>query len=115
MSEPAGVTEHEQAVVAACSRLDVSRFPAQLKVGVSAHGGVLYVGVQMHNLVERDSKSRRWSQIFSDNTPIPSSVKDALDWVRSVIRRAILHELDECLLLDGDRPWDPHVDGRREF
>jgi hypothetical protein len=108
-------TEHERTVAALCNQLDVSRFPAPLQVRATAHRGILYIAVSMRNLVERDLQCESWSQVFSDSAPVHATAQDALDWVRSVIRRAILHELDECLLLDGKRPWDPHIDGRREF
>lgn len=112
---PAGLTEHERSIVAVCQQLDVSRFPAPLKIGVSAHKGVLYLSVTMRNLVERERRCESWSQVFADSAPVHANAQDALDWIRSVIRRAVLHELDECLLVDDDRPWDPHLDGRREF
>jgi hypothetical protein len=39
--------------------------------------------------------------------------EDALEFVRACVRVSVLHELDEALLVDGLRRWDPHRGGAR--
>lgn len=36
------------------------------------------------------------------------SVEDVARFVRKAITAAILHEIDECFYVDGQRPFDPH-------
>lgn len=33
------------------------------------------------------------------------------DWLRDCIRWLEAHEIDECLIVDGERPYNPHRDG----
>src|SRR5208337_3587656 len=91
-----GTSDHERAVVAICHRLDVSRFPVPIRIKVSVHAGQLYLGIALSKLVERGTRES-WSQVFAESTPVPQSTREAIDWVRGVLRRAVLHELDECL------------------
>lgn len=37
----------------------------------------------------------------------------AIDLVKRFIQRAVMHELDECLLVDGVQLSDPHAGERR--
>lgn len=37
-----------------------------------------------------------------------SAYADPVEYVREALQRFVLHELDECLYVDGERRWDPH-------
>jgi hypothetical protein len=34
-------------------------------------------------------------------------------WVRLIVRDILMHEIDECLSVDGTRPFDPHKEPNR--
>jgi hypothetical protein len=43
---------------------------------------------------------------------ISHSMSDVIiiDMIRDAIREFALHEVDECLMIDGVRKFDPHID-----
>lgn len=103
-----------EAIITACSKIDVSTFALPLRLAVKVFEGNLVLYIAMPTAPDRiggGSKGRSFSKI----TPLPPSQRSALNWVRSVIRDAVLHELDECLIVDGTRLWDPHEFGEQGF
>lgn len=41
--------------------------------------------------------------------PVHPESAEARPWWRALLHRAALHEADEALAFDGERPFDPHV------
>ena len=119
-------------LLAPLRKLDVSRFPMRMAVtfgvedygrygrglNASATGGLLVMTTQVF-VTERDG-DRATMITFTETLPVgdPASgppTSDLLAWARSVLRRVVLHELDECLYVGGERRWDPHAGGRNDF
>ena len=47
---------------------------------------------------------------YGINMPIDRELPDRMrHWVRDCLRLSVLHELDECMLFDGVRLFDPHA------
>ncbi len=62
-------------------------------------------------VVDRETK-KSGPLVFREELPLFSwkGMKQAARdrWVRGVVMRFICHEVDECLLVAGERVWDPH-------
>lgn len=51
-----------------------------------------------------------WVESFSGKMP---SARTVGSMARELLREAVLHELDEMLVVDGKRPYDPHRKKRK--
>ena len=54
--------------------------------------------------------------VFAFQAPWDSYVTDAVieEYVHECVSAVALHEVDECLAVDGERRWEPHA-GREVF
>lgn len=115
--------------------IDLSRFPLVLELHLQPRSTFVEVMVRMA-VVDRDApagnKERMWvgtSETFShdrlewygrylhDTGRVktgPESWEMAIvEQVLIFIRSIVLHELDECTLVNGERIYDPHIPERR--
>jgi len=97
------------------ARWDVCQ-PVPFMLCVKQNGPVGYLRV---STIQPDSRGIALYPIKADNIHIeidlvlPTSAPDqhADRWIRAILRWFVLHELDECLLVEGDRKYDPHRPG----
>jgi hypothetical protein len=86
------------------ARVDLTRYPLPMRMRYIGGAVVWSFLVTDH----RDG-ARRWLDTIP--VPVPHGVIDergAMRWVRYWTQVTALHELDECIYLDGRRPFDPH-------
>lgn len=85
------------------------------------HVKVSEIGITMRttmSVLDRDSGQEVLLQISTTLSHLGASLvphTPMLELVREALRAAILHELDECLLVDGKRKWDPHKEGPHSY
>ncbi len=93
------------------ARVDLSRFPIPLNVTVQKFTTGVGIFMNMH-VADRDRpdwKRQVWNTLESQNV-MEWGQREILRWVRDTAHNLITHELDECLLFDGRRVFDPHAD-----
>jgi hypothetical protein len=113
--------------VAHLRQIDLRRFPLPLKlhnIHVRAEPGIAtapesYVVTFTVSMRVRDRNgstettfdvSRVFERPFVESPYVGPMM---LDWARESLRWMVLHELDECLLVAGERRWDPHANDYR--
>lgn len=98
------------------NRIDISKFPMNLSVNAKALGGKLDLIVKMSIPGENAqgmcmSPGSQLHLAFNCSMGIagkPWNKQLVLSWVRTCLMDAVIHELDECITADGERPFDPH-------
>lgn len=114
------------------SSIDLSRFPLRLQVHMRlGHVGVT-IAVQMR-AEDRDAPGKQTRFEAEDGVShheLERMAYSFLDFGKAkeagearkkalvertllVVRSIVLHELDECTLVDGERIYDPHIPERR--
>lgn len=51
--------------------------------------------------------------LFSGTVPAYRDPQAPAQLIRHIVRETIFHEIDECLLIDGKRVFDPHAKEKR--
>jgi hypothetical protein len=100
--------------IAVAKRVDLSTFPIPLRIKVSAVPGYLNrVEVSAAAAVpDRDDPGKTFPTVPARecfDVGYLADERDVVARVRAVASRALLHELDEHLKVDGRRPFDPHA------
>lgn len=89
--------------------------PMNVHLSIESNGGVVYLrmGATEPESKEANPKDPRHIMLQVD-IPVPSVMPDerSARWVRALVRWLVLHELDEWIVVDDKRIFDPHRDGR---
>lgn len=112
-----------QGTLAELRRCDFSRFPMRTRLRFSAamaHGfpAMVRVWVTCWVVDREDPEGKRvvmtefYELVLHDQVVARIG---AVEWLRSVLRRVLEHELDECLFFAGSRYRDPHAGGSTAF
>lgn len=100
--------EHSRNWKAAIAKVDLTRFPMSIRVEsfTQVFGGLaLWLTA---NVVNRDEPGKTIPLTSQRVLPAYSTEERAFDFIRACARDFIIHELDECILVDGKRIYDPH-------
>lgn len=68
-------------------------------------------------VVHRDTKKGGWLRYFSERWSAdekPPSDRTVAKLARMNLHRAMCHEVDECIYVNGKRPYDPHKRRRKK-
>ncbi len=117
--------------------MDFFRFPLSLQVRLQVRTFGVELEVKMV-VVDRDAPSGKRERMavgtgetlsfedldqlthylmsFREISPVSEARKQALvERALAFVRCVVLHELDECTLVNGERIYDPHIPERRRF
>jgi hypothetical protein len=94
--------------------LDLSNFPMLVNVTCkrASYGARISVWLAVRDIDKRNGAGWFNSRICLDDLP-SLTVATARRRIRRLVRNAVVHELDECLIFDGRRPFDPHRKRRK--
>jgi hypothetical protein len=102
--------------------IDVSHFPLPMEVTFRAEEMAPFfffirISVCVRVWDRNDWETSIWTFFTEDVTcdVLNNKFKSPVGWVRGVLQRIVIHELDECLLVDGRQHVDPHEGGKTGF
>lgn len=92
---------------------------ATLKATLAEDAGDINVTVQFPLAPHRDTGERKGGPLFRTRLH-PSmylmlEASDVVSFIRGILVDFVLHELDESILVDGKRVFDPHDDKARRW
>lgn len=93
--------------------IDLSRFPLRMKLRVRPpdqwDGRMPHMLVINMYVADRENPDNEIVVQFSKPiSPLVQTASNAVDFVYLTVKAAVMHELDECWLVGGERVRDPH-------